>query len=133
MFSQGLVFLARQQPRNVFHSPLSSPSSTIFVFSFQLFYFLYFTTLFHHASVPLLLIISAPFPSSESTPLSFCFSSFSLRISPCLLTSLCCFLPLSSHPDPVVEDEGNLGLVILLVLFSVVILTTVLSLIFVVW
>ncbi|XP_044189611.1 interleukin-11 receptor subunit alpha [Thunnus albacares] len=31
------------------------------------------------------------------------------------------------------EDEGNLGLVILLVLFSVVILTTVLSLIFVVW
>ncbi|XP_053196123.1 interleukin-11 receptor subunit alpha [Scomber japonicus] len=37
-----------------------------------------------------------------------------------------------SH-NPVVEDEGNLGLVILLVLFSVVILTTVLSLIFVVW
>lgn len=35
----------------------------------------------------------------------------------------------SVHP----EDEGNLGLVILLVLFSVVILTTVLSLIFVVW
>ncbi|XP_034751626.1 interleukin-11 receptor subunit alpha [Etheostoma cragini] len=33
------------------------------------------------------------------------------------------------HP----EDEGNFGLVILLVLFSVVILTTVLSLIFVVW
>ncbi|KAK5851800.1 hypothetical protein PBY51_023327 [Eleginops maclovinus] len=31
------------------------------------------------------------------------------------------------------EDEGNVGLVILLVLFSVVILTTVLSLIFVVW
>ncbi|XP_072227501.1 interleukin-11 receptor subunit alpha [Leuresthes tenuis] len=31
------------------------------------------------------------------------------------------------------EDEGNLGLVILLVLFSVFILTTVLSLIFVVW
>ncbi|XP_029300891.1 interleukin-11 receptor subunit alpha isoform X2 [Cottoperca gobio] len=35
----------------------------------------------------------------------------------------------SVHP----EDEGNLGLVILLVLFSVVILTTVLSLIFVLW
>lgn len=35
----------------------------------------------------------------------------------------------AAHP----EDEGNLGLVILLVLFSVVILTTVLSLIFVVW
>ncbi|XP_034402842.1 interleukin-11 receptor subunit alpha [Cyclopterus lumpus] len=35
----------------------------------------------------------------------------------------------SVHP----EDEGNLGLVILLVLFSVVILTTVLSLIFVIW
>ncbi|KAM8743370.1 interleukin-11 receptor subunit alpha [Acanthopagrus schlegelii] len=35
--------------------------------------------------------------------------------------------------NPVAEDEGNLGLVILLVLFSVVILTTVLSLIFVVW
>uniref|UniRef100_UPI0037E7FCFC interleukin-11 receptor subunit alpha n=1 Tax=Semicossyphus pulcher TaxID=241346 RepID=UPI0037E7FCFC len=37
-----------------------------------------------------------------------------------------------SH-NPELEDEGNLGLVILLVLFSVVILTTVLSLIFVVW
>ncbi|KAM9338503.1 interleukin-11 receptor subunit alpha [Symphorus nematophorus] len=37
-----------------------------------------------------------------------------------------------SH-NPADEDEGNLGLVILLVLFSVVILTTVLSLIFVVW
>ncbi|XP_020486238.1 interleukin-11 receptor subunit alpha [Labrus bergylta] len=37
-----------------------------------------------------------------------------------------------SH-NPEFEDEGNLGLVILLVLFSVVILTTVLSLIFVVW
>lgn len=37
-----------------------------------------------------------------------------------------------SH-NPVPEDEGSLGLVILLVLFSVVILTTVLSLIFVVW
>lgn len=35
--------------------------------------------------------------------------------------------------NPVPEDEGNLGLVILLVLFSVVILTTILSLIFVVW
>ncbi|XP_069561079.1 interleukin-11 receptor subunit alpha [Brachyistius frenatus] len=35
--------------------------------------------------------------------------------------------------NPVHGDEGNLGLVILLVLFSVVILTTVLSLIFVVW
>ncbi|CAJ1071248.1 interleukin-11 receptor subunit alpha [Xyrichtys novacula] len=35
--------------------------------------------------------------------------------------------------NPEFEDEGNLGLVILLVLFSVVILTTVLSLIFVVW
>ncbi|XP_068562107.1 interleukin-11 receptor subunit alpha [Cebidichthys violaceus] len=35
----------------------------------------------------------------------------------------------SVHP----EDEGNLGLVILLVLFSVVLLTTVLSLIFVLW
>ncbi|XP_054468833.1 interleukin-11 receptor subunit alpha [Anoplopoma fimbria] len=35
----------------------------------------------------------------------------------------------SVHP----EDEGNMGLVILLVLFSVVILTTILSLIFVVW
>ncbi|KAE8284893.1 hypothetical protein D5F01_LYC16336 [Larimichthys crocea] len=37
-----------------------------------------------------------------------------------------------SH-NPSLEDEGNLGLVILLVLFSVVVLTTVLSLIFVVW
>uniref|UniRef100_A0A673AB94 Fibronectin type-III domain-containing protein n=1 Tax=Sphaeramia orbicularis TaxID=375764 RepID=A0A673AB94_9TELE len=37
-----------------------------------------------------------------------------------------------SH-NPAFEEEGNLGLVILLVLFSVVILTTVLSLIFVVW
>ncbi|XP_028273989.1 interleukin-11 receptor subunit alpha [Parambassis ranga] len=37
-----------------------------------------------------------------------------------------------SH-NPIHDDEGNLGLVILLVLFSVVILTTVLSLIFVVW
>uniref|UniRef100_A0A3Q1EP20 Ciliary neurotrophic factor receptor subunit alpha-like n=1 Tax=Acanthochromis polyacanthus TaxID=80966 RepID=A0A3Q1EP20_9TELE len=37
-----------------------------------------------------------------------------------------------SH-NPTHEDEGNLGLVNLLVLFSVVILTTVLSLIFVVW
>nr|XP_046230673.1 interleukin-11 receptor subunit alpha [Scatophagus argus]XP_046230675.1 interleukin-11 receptor subunit alpha [Scatophagus argus] len=35
--------------------------------------------------------------------------------------------------NPAIEDEGHLGLVILLVLFSVVILTTVLSLIFVVW
>ncbi|XP_074473053.1 interleukin-11 receptor subunit alpha [Sebastes fasciatus] len=35
----------------------------------------------------------------------------------------------SVHP----EDDGNLGLVILLVLFSVVILTTVLSLIFIMW
>ncbi|XP_026195653.1 interleukin-11 receptor subunit alpha [Anabas testudineus] len=49
--------------------------------------------------------------------------------------------PFSSKPETfttkphnvVPEDEGNLGLVILLVLFSVVILTTVLSLIFVVW
>ncbi|XP_033981817.1 interleukin-11 receptor subunit alpha [Trematomus bernacchii] len=38
----------------------------------------------------------------------------------------------TTKTDPSV-DEGNLGLVILLVLFSVVILTTVLSLIFVVW
>nr|XP_020456802.1 ciliary neurotrophic factor receptor subunit alpha-like [Monopterus albus] len=37
-----------------------------------------------------------------------------------------------SH-NPVPDDKGNLGLVILLVLFSVVILTTILSLIFVVW
>ncbi|XP_074546609.1 interleukin-11 receptor subunit alpha [Halichoeres trimaculatus] len=37
-----------------------------------------------------------------------------------------------SH-NPELKDEGNLGLVILLVLFSVVILTTILSLIFVVW
>lgn len=37
-----------------------------------------------------------------------------------------------SH-DPKHGDEGNLGLVILLVLFSVVILTTIFSLIFVVW
>uniref|UniRef100_A0A8D0AI60 Interleukin 11 receptor subunit alpha n=1 Tax=Sander lucioperca TaxID=283035 RepID=A0A8D0AI60_SANLU len=36
---------------------------------------------------------------------------------------------IKDHP----EDEGNLGLAILLVLFSVVILTTILSLIFVVW
>lgn len=52
------------------------------------------------------------------------------------------FFPIDTKPetsttktDPSVnpEDEGNLGLVILLVLFSVVILTTVLSLIFVVW
>ncbi|XP_044031434.1 interleukin-11 receptor subunit alpha [Siniperca chuatsi] len=51
------------------------------------------------------------------------------------------FFPLNTKPEtstakahlPVHEDEGNLGLVILLVLFSVVILTTVLSLIFVVW
>lgn len=39
----------------------------------------------------------------------------------------------SSAPDLDFEEEGNLGLVILLVLFSVVILTTVLSLIFVMW
>ncbi|XP_041666594.1 interleukin-11 receptor subunit alpha [Cheilinus undulatus] len=39
----------------------------------------------------------------------------------------------AKSPKPGLEDEGNLGLVILLVLFSVVILTTVLSLIFVVW
>lgn len=38
-----------------------------------------------------------------------------------------------SNLNPAFEEEGNLGLVILLVLFSVVILTTVLSLIFVVW
>lgn len=51
------------------------------------------------------------------------------------------FFPFNTKPEtstakphnPVFEDEGNLGLVILLVLFSVVILTTVLSLIFVVW
>ncbi|XP_017265897.1 interleukin-11 receptor subunit alpha isoform X1 [Kryptolebias marmoratus] len=36
-------------------------------------------------------------------------------------------------PNTVPGDEGNLGLVILLVLFSVFILTTVLSLIFIVW
>ncbi|XP_053266636.1 interleukin-11 receptor subunit alpha [Pleuronectes platessa] len=35
--------------------------------------------------------------------------------------------------NPVIEEEGNLGLVILLVLFSVVILITVPSLIYVVW
>lgn len=40
---------------------------------------------------------------------------------------------LASHSDPSVEDEVNLGLVIVLVLFSVVILTTVLSLVFVMW
>ncbi|KAI3361991.1 hypothetical protein L3Q82_012339 [Scortum barcoo] len=52
-----------------------------------------------------------------------------------------CYFPCNTKPEtstakshnPVLEDEGNLGLVILLVLFSVVILTTVLSLIFVVW
>ncbi|KAM9841905.1 interleukin-11 receptor subunit alpha [Aulostomus maculatus] len=51
------------------------------------------------------------------------------------------FFPFNTKPEtstakshnPVDEDNGNLGLVILLVLFSVVILTTVLSLIFVVW
>uniref|UniRef100_A0A3P8S3N3 Fibronectin type-III domain-containing protein n=1 Tax=Amphiprion percula TaxID=161767 RepID=A0A3P8S3N3_AMPPE len=51
------------------------------------------------------------------------------------------FFPVNTEPEtstgkshnPVHEDEGNLGLVILLVLFSVVILTTVLSLVFVVW
>ncbi|XP_051269035.1 interleukin-11 receptor subunit alpha [Dicentrarchus labrax] len=51
------------------------------------------------------------------------------------------FVPFNTKPEtstakshnPVLDDEGNLGLVILLVLFSVVILTTVLSLIFVVW
>ncbi|XP_041816537.1 interleukin-11 receptor subunit alpha [Chelmon rostratus] len=51
------------------------------------------------------------------------------------------FFPFNTKPEtttakshnPAFEDEGNLGLVILLVLFSVVILTTVLSLIFVVW
>ncbi|XP_068430864.1 interleukin-11 receptor subunit alpha isoform X2 [Clinocottus analis] len=52
------------------------------------------------------------------------------------------FFPLSTKPEISTakthnsvhpEDEGNLGLVILLVLFSVVILITVLSLIFVVW
>lgn len=37
-----------------------------------------------------------------------------------------------SH-NPAYEEEGNLGLVVLLVLFSVVILTTVLSLVFVMW
>ncbi|KAM9734794.1 interleukin-11 receptor subunit alpha [Menidia menidia] len=37
----------------------------------------------------------------------------------------------SHNPNP--EDEGNLGLVILLVLFSVFILTTILSLVLVVW
>ncbi|KAK7896121.1 hypothetical protein WMY93_021446 [Mugilogobius chulae] len=37
-----------------------------------------------------------------------------------------------SH-NPGFEDEGNLGLVVLLVLFSVVILSTVLSLVFVMW
>ncbi|KAK2818949.1 hypothetical protein Q5P01_024510 [Channa striata] len=36
-------------------------------------------------------------------------------------------------PNVVPEDEANLGLVILLVLFSVVMLTTILALIFVVW
>lgn len=40
---------------------------------------------------------------------------------------------LSSWSDPALEDEGNLGLVIVLVLFSLVILITVLSLVFVVW
>ncbi|CAN9504808.1 unnamed protein product [Ophioblennius macclurei] len=51
------------------------------------------------------------------------------------------FFPLNTKPEtstakshnPLHEDEGNLGLMILLVLFSVVILTTVLSLIFVMW
>lgn len=51
------------------------------------------------------------------------------------------FFPFNTKPEtstakshsPALEDEGNLGLVILLVLFSVVILTTALSLIFVVW
>lgn len=37
-----------------------------------------------------------------------------------------------SH-NPAYEEEGNLGLVVLLVLFSVVIFTTVLSLVFVMW
>ncbi|XP_035523333.1 interleukin-11 receptor subunit alpha [Morone saxatilis] len=51
------------------------------------------------------------------------------------------FVPFITKPEtstakshkPVLDDEGNLGLVILLVLFSVVILTTILSLIFVMW
>lgn len=51
------------------------------------------------------------------------------------------FFPLFTKPEtstakshnPEYEEEGNLGLVILLVLFSVVILTTVLSLVFVMW
>ncbi|KAJ0057716.1 hypothetical protein NL108_013594 [Boleophthalmus pectinirostris] len=38
-----------------------------------------------------------------------------------------------SHNHPQYEDDGNVGLVILLVLFSVVILSTVLSLVFVMW
>lgn len=42
-------------------------------------------------------------------------------------------LSLASHSDPAFEDEVNLGLVIVLVLFSVVILTTVLSLVYVMW
>ncbi len=44
-----------------------------------------------------------------------------------------CFVPVFSHSDHALEDEGNLGLVILLVLFSMVILTTALSLAFVMW
>lgn len=51
------------------------------------------------------------------------------------------FFPLFTKPEtstakshnPAYEEEGNLGLVVLLVLFSVVILTTVLSLVFVMW
>ncbi|XP_029940453.1 interleukin-11 receptor subunit alpha [Salarias fasciatus] len=51
------------------------------------------------------------------------------------------FFPFDTKPEtstekshnPIQGDEGNLGLVILLVLFSVVILTTILSLIFVMW
>ncbi|XP_061148814.1 interleukin-11 receptor subunit alpha isoform X1 [Syngnathus typhle] len=51
------------------------------------------------------------------------------------------FFPFNTKPEtstskslrPVLQDDGNLGLVILLVLFAVVIVATVVSLIFVVW
>ncbi|XP_018527273.1 interleukin-11 receptor subunit alpha isoform X2 [Lates calcarifer] len=66
-------------------------------------------------------VFTTPYPTEEVPPELF----FPINTKPETSTA-------KSH-NPVLEDEGSLGLVILLVLFSVVILITVLSLIYVMW
>lgn len=103
----------------LFFSPHVMPIWTFIVFISLHFYI----CLFHHVCVRLCNVLC-----------EFCHLSFS--VPPTLLVLLNLPSPLllfSSHPGSKHGDEGNLGLVILLVLFSVVILTTIFSLIFVVW